>query len=126
MNIRILAQPVMVGSTVKGICHQAYDIEQRKLPSEVDERYKFSQYIIDPNKYRLRKVVRRLNCKARIGTLTNTLNSETNLPLTFTFMHDQHLVTKGKGSVNDSRLKKEKTLIASLTNFHGDQRNPSL
>ena len=31
-------------------------------------------------------------------------------------MHDQHLVTKGKGSVIDPRLKKEKTLIASLTN----------
>ena len=45
--------------------------------------------------------------KGRIGTLTNTLNSESNLPLTFTFMHDQHLVTKGKGSVNVSRLKKE-------------------
>ena len=35
----------------------SYFVES-KVPGEVEERYQFSNYIIDPNRFRLRKVVR--------------------------------------------------------------------
>ena len=35
----------------------AVDSYQRKNPSEVSECYKFSKYVVDPNKTRFKKVV---------------------------------------------------------------------
>ena len=36
----------------------AVDSSQKKIPSEVLECYKFSKYVVDPNKSRFKKVIR--------------------------------------------------------------------
>ena len=65
------------------------------VPSKVKERYQFSNYIIDQNKFRLRKVVRILalvmlfikNMKIRIGK--RICKSNSNIHSEFKFEHDR-------------------------------------
>ena len=92
------------------------------VPSKVKERYEFSNYIIDPNKFRLRKVVRILafvmlfikNMKIRRGK--RICESNSNIHSAFKCEHDRYLVTGGKTeSADDTKFKCEKALIVSLT-----------
>ena len=72
----------------------------------IRERYQFSNYIIDPNKFRFRKVVRVLalvllfikNLKEKINKTINVVQSASILPSIFTFSNDCYLVTQGGGN----------------------------
>ena len=67
------------------------------------ERYRYSQYVIDPNKFRFRKVVRilalvlmfvrKLKSKIKKNHLVFISNDE--LPSQFSFRNDQYLITEG-------------------------------
>ena len=95
----------------------------RLVPSDVGDRYKFSNYIVDPNKFRLRKVVRILalvmlfirNCKIRVGKRVEKSDiTNKNLKSAFKFEHDQYIVTEGKRkSPKDSEFKCKEGLVGS-------------
>ena len=71
---------------------------------KIRKRYQFSDYILDPNKFRFRKVVRILalvflfisKAKARINKQLVSTVENSNLPKHFQFCNDQFLVTEGK------------------------------
>ena len=71
---------------------------------EIKKRYTFSDYIVDPNKFRFRKVVRIVGLLFLfISKLKNMKNKklhttvvDSNLPKQFRFSNDQCLVTQGK------------------------------
>ena len=85
----------------------------RVVPNEVRSRYKFSQYLIDPNCFRLRKVIRILGlvylfvhnfCEkygARNRAPDHSSNKITPLPDYFQCMRDRYLVTSGTIGEND-------------------------
>ena len=82
------------------------------VPKEVKERYEFSNYLIDPNRFRFRKVVRILGLVFRFvkifcdkyGKGRNLVgHSKVNLdpiPQQFSCVGEQFLVTSGVHSIN--------------------------
>ena len=78
----------------------------RYVPSDVKDRYTFSQYLIDPNRFRFRKVIRVLGlvflfvskllkrCRKTIPKLIQTEPAE--LPGIFSYKGDQYIVSTGK------------------------------
>ena len=81
---------------------------ERKVPEEVGRRYDFCNYVIDPNKFRFRKVVRVLGLILKfVKNLFHFLNREPkflknkehfNLPDIFCNKNNSFLVTTGSGS----------------------------
>ncbi len=79
------------------------------VPAKVEDRYKFSKYILDPNRYRFRKVVRVLGLmllflKKFYKKINRSLpkyfpkGTHTRLPGIVPYFWDQHLVTIGATS----------------------------
>ena len=72
--------------------------------NQVSERYKFSHYVIDPNRFRFRKVVRVLalvilfikNLKAKININCQYTSGIKSLPSQFKNVHNKYLVTLKK------------------------------
>ena len=72
--------------------------------NQVSERYKFSHYVIDPNRFRFRKVVRVLalvilfikNLKAKINIYCQYTSGIKSLPSQFKNVHNKYLVTLKK------------------------------
>ena len=81
---------------------------EKLVPEEVGERYKFCDYLIDPNKFRFRKVVRVLGLVFKFlqnmfsvlhktpKFLSNT--EHFNIPDMFSHQENKYLVTTGSGS----------------------------
>ena len=94
-------------------------MSDRCVPEEVGSRYKYSQYVIDPNRFRFRKVVRVLglvltfikNILARISKVNVFPNNAIphceglKIPDTFSYRWDKYLVTTGKKGVNATECK---------------------
>ena len=80
----------------------SYPVLSEKVLSEIAVRYKFSQYIIDPNRFRFRKVVRILalvllfikNLKLRTNRNSYVIASGMRLPSQFMFCNDKYLITQ--------------------------------
>ena len=70
---------------------------------KVKQRYDFSKFILDPNKFRFRKVIRILGVVflflskllKRLGKDFSQKHTETAVPKQFQFLNDQYLVTQG-------------------------------
>ena len=112
----------------ENINHNVYNTQN--VPSEVEERYQFNNYIIDPNKFRLKKVIRILaivilfikNLKKK-GKLMNNSNL-TCIPSLFTSENNQYLVTEGKSKCRPGSIFQcQGGLVVILTN---DDLNQSL
>ena len=88
--------------------HNIYNTQN--VPSEVEERYRFNNYIIDPKKFRLKKVIRILaivilfikNLKKKVSKLMNNSNL-TCIPSLFTSENNQYLVT-AKANVDKAQF----------------------
>ena len=102
---------------------ESYAVLSKGVLNNIGERYKFSHYIIDPNKFRFRKVVRILslvflfirNIKSQMNKSSNLIVCETKLPDQFKFSNDKYLVTHN-GSVNcDTLYKCKKGLVVGLS-----------
>ena len=86
--------------------YSSYAVLSDETSKGIRERYQFSKYIIDPNKFRFRKVVRVLalvllfikNLKDKINKTINVVPSGSILPSNFTFNSDSYLVTQGGGN----------------------------
>ena len=87
----------------------------RVVPEGVGDRYKFSQYLIDPNKFRFRKVVRILalvllfveNLFSKKNRIIKFLGTSTYcIPKTFMNEYDRFLVTTGNSSNKMFQCKK--------------------
>ena len=113
----------------ENINHNIYNTQN--VPSEVEERYRFNNYIIDPNKFRLKRVIRILaivilfikNLKKKVGKLMNNSNL-TCIPSLFTSENNQYLVTEGKSKCQPGSIFQcEGGLVVILTN---DDLNQSL
>ena len=84
---------------------QSYSVDNEKNLDHVRLRYEFSNYVIDPNRFRFRKVVRILalvflfvrNLKSRIGKNQSVIQAHAELPRHLNFNNDSYLVTEGKG-----------------------------
>ena len=80
---------------------ECYISNRSKGLDEVYLRYQFSSYIIDPNKYRLRKIVRIValvlkfvrNLKILIGKPPSVVAYQNPLPERFRFCNDKYLIT---------------------------------
>jgi hypothetical protein len=92
--------------------------------SELEERYRFSKYVIDPNKFRLRKVVRILaivmlfvnKLKQKIAKEAKSNAILCNVPSAFLFKHDQYLIVEGKSNTGTIfNLKCKNAVVISLT-----------
>lgn len=103
--------------------HNIYSTQN--VPSEVEERYRFNNYVIDPNKFRLQKVIRILaivilfikNLKKKVGRLMNNSNSISCIPSLFTSENNQYLVTEGKSNCQSGSIFQCKGgLVVILTN----------
>ena len=83
--------------------YSVYSVYYRNVFDKIGERYAFSNYVIDPNKFRFRKVVRILalimlfvkNLKMRTNKITSVKLLECELPSQFEFNNDMYLVTNG-------------------------------
>ena len=98
-------------------------IDVLSLATDLGERYNFSNYVLDPNKFRLRKVIRILaiviaficKLKKKLGKKLQISNS-CPIPSSFMFTHDKYLVTEGKGNgQKDPKFKCRNGLVISLT-----------
>ena len=85
---------------------KSYAVLEKGVPDKVGERYLFSRYIMDPNKFRFRNVVRIValiilfvkNLKIRIKSTNNPntgLIIKNEIPAQFKFQNDVYLVTQG-------------------------------
>ena len=82
---------------------QSYSVYYRNVFDMIGERYAFSNYVIDPNKFRFRKVVRILalimlfvkNLKIRTNKITSVKPLECALSSQFEFNNDMYLITNG-------------------------------
>ena len=109
------SNPRLVDITTEGSStsiHRGY-FPGRVVPNEVKSRYEFSQYLIDPNRFRLRKVIRILGLvylfvnnfcekygiKNRVPDHSRVKSSH--LPDNFQCMRDRYLVTTGTMGEND-------------------------
>ena len=89
--------------------------------NEISQRSKFSNYVIDPNKFRFRKIVRIValifkfikNLKGKIGKANTVEISESKIPSQFSFCNDKYLVTQEK---TNSKFACQSTLIVELSN----------
>ena len=80
------------------------------VPTEVRDRYRFSEYVIDPNRLRLRKVVRILaivllfikKLKEKIDKVIVRSMTVYPIPSELTFKGDKYILTVGKANHNSS------------------------
>ena len=87
---------------------------------KISERYKYSNYIIDPNTFRLKKIVRIVGLimlfvrklKARIKKIPRDKPRLSKLPTQFAFNNDRYLLTQGQ---NNFPHKCPKGLIVRLS-----------
>ena len=85
----------------------------------IGERYKFSNYVIDPNRFRFRKVVRILalvyaflrNLKKRIGKTESVIVSN-DLPPQLKCLNDKYLITTGS---NEFPFQSSKGLVVEVS-----------
>ena len=90
-----------------------------RVLEKVGKRYQHSKYIVDPNKYRFKKVVRIValvlqflrNIKRKRGTEKPFVLVGYNLPALFGICNDRYLVTNGK----NPRFKCKTGLIVEIT-----------
>ena len=90
--------------------------------AEVKKRYQFSNYVIDPNRYRLRKVVRVKALALKFIRKLRTKRDATlvwkppvmKIPSVFAFKYDQYLVTLGNSN-SKSPLRCADGLVVELT-----------
>ena len=89
--------------------------------NNIGERYKFSRYVVDPNKFRFKKVVRIVglvllfikNLHLSVGKISSfSIVPENKLPTQFKFSNDQYLLTQGK---NDFPLNCKAGLVVYLS-----------
>ena len=86
---------------------------------KIGKRYKYAKYIVDPIKYRFKKVVRIValvllfvrNIKKKLKMKQRSLNKSYNLPALLSVCNDRFLVTTG----NDPKLKCQKGLVIEFT-----------
>ena len=107
-------------------------VTKRIVPNEVKERYKFSNYIIDPNKFRFRKVIRILalvmlfikNLKRKIQIkegryIPNSKNEiqNHNINIPKEFWNEKYLVTVGESHKvgKSTRIQCKPGLVINLT-----------
>ena len=94
--------------TISSYCHAYAGCYSGKVvPDEVKSRYKFSRYVIDPNRHRLRKIIRIIGlvylfvkkCYAAIGKLGKLVDhpkvTSNPIPTILCSKGDQYLVTTG-------------------------------
>ena len=91
----------------------------KSVPDEVGLRYEYSNYLIDPNKFRFRKIVRVLALvflflknlcnKRKILQFINASNSQFNIPDILAYQMDKYIVTtrsttkKSRATIKESR-----------------------
>ena len=100
------ADPEWVSKQISHMYCKSYLVSTEKGFDQVRLRYEFSNYVIDPNRFRFRKVVRILaivfifvrSLKKAIGKSQSVVKSEQELPRHLNFNNDGFLVTEGKGS----------------------------
>ena len=99
---------------------------------KVGQKYRFSNYTVDPNKFRLWKVVRIVslillfvkNLKQKIGILNSVIVLENKVPDQFNFCNDKFLVIQVKNNVPFTCAKdlvvelSEENLLQSLHHFY--------
>ena len=84
---------------------QSYLTFNEKETSEINKRYEFSDYVLDPNKFRFKKVVKILalikmfvnKLKAKIGKSSAVTVSQNSVPDQLSLGRDAYLVTQGNG-----------------------------
>ena len=98
---------------------ESYAVLKRGTLDQIGERYQFSGFVIDPNKFRFKKIVRIValvilfieNLKMRINK-SNTYIFENELPSQFKLVNDMYLVTEG---LSDFPFKCTKGLVVKLS-----------
>ena len=92
-----------VNKQLAKVYSEGYSVSQRNALDKITERYVFSQYLIDPVKFRFRKVVRivaivmlfikKLKIRTSKTEVISPLKFE--LPAQFAFINDRYLITDG-------------------------------
>ena len=96
--------------------------------NKISERYKLSNYLIDPNRFRLRKVVRivalvflfikklklKISTKPNSSTISNYKDQIGDLPSQFKTLNDKYLVTSEKNECRDFPFNCKKGLVICL------------
>ena len=104
--------------------NKSYATISKGVLSNIAERYKFSQYVIDPNKFRFRKVVRILalvhlfirNLKLKTKFRSNlAVHFIKQLPAQFGSHHDKYLVTQEKNKAIAFPFNCKKGLVVTLS-----------
>ena len=101
----------------------SYLATNKEVLNKIGERYKFSHYIIDPNRFRFRKVVRILaliflfvnNLKEKLNINSNvTTYSVNELPIQFRNSNDKYLVTQDKNATSAFPFNCREGLVVAL------------
>ena len=88
---------------------ESYPATNNGVLNNIGERYKFSHYVIGPNRFRFRKVVRILalvflfinNLKAKLNINSDlTMYSVNELPIQFKNYNNKYLIMQEKNSIN--------------------------
>ena len=100
-----------------------YPVINQGVRNRISERYTFSQYVIDPNKFRLRKVVRilalvclfirNMKLKAEINYRASFSLAD-KLPTQFKSVNDKYLLTQGTDVTNSFPFHCKKGLVIIL------------
>ena len=113
----------MVSKQLAVTYRESYPATNNGVLNNIGERYKFSHYVIDPNRFRLRKVVRILalvflfinNLKAKLNINSDlTMYSVNELPIQFKNYNNKYLVTQEKNSINIFPFNCPKGLVVTL------------
>ena len=100
------ADPEWIAKQLSQMYCKSYAVNTETRLDQIRLRYQFSDYLIDPNRYRFRKVVRIKGLvflfvrklKDAIGKPQSVIESRNELPRHLNFNNDSFLVTEGKGS----------------------------
>ena len=100
------ADPEWLARQMSQMYCESYTVNTDKGFDQIRLRYEFSNYVIDPNRFRFRKVIRILalvflfvrKLKAKIGKSQSVIESQNELPRHLNFNNDGFLVTEGGGS----------------------------
>ena len=105
-----------VNKHLEVIHSKSYAVLEKGVPDKVGERYLFSRYIMDPNKFRFRKVVRIVALlKIRIKSNPNTgLIIKNEIPAQFKFQN-VYLVTQGISPPPPPPFNCENGLVVTLS-----------
>ena len=107
LNECISVEAILQDNSCQSVVCMAHD---SLVPDAVGDRYKFSKYVIDPNKFRFRKVVRILGLvllfikkvreKTKRPELSVTVSHDNDLPSGLSLSEDSSLLTTGSDVPN--------------------------